>query len=308
MAQFRKTGEARILNKRLELAAIRRDGTEFPIELSVTQLHFPRELQFCAFIRDITERKRAAEDRQRLNDDLERRVRDRTVSLQDAMKELDTFAYTIAHDLRAPLRTMQGFSELLLQDQTSVLSEEGRDLARRIAGGAQRMDHLTRDLLAYARLSRTEIPIQKVDLTSVVDEGLAQMREELDSRKAQVKVDRPLPMVLGHALTLSQAITNLIGNASKFVASGVEPRVHVRAERRNGLVRLWVEDNGIGIDSNHLGRLFKPFERLQLQESYPGTGIGLAIVRRAMERMNGQAGVESELGRGSRFWIDLPQG
>jgi signal transduction histidine kinase len=133
------------------------------------------------------------------------------------------------------------------------------------------------------------------------------MEAELAPRRAQIAVDPGLPSVRGHRATLHRALANLISNAAKFVAPGTQPRIHVSGEIREGWVRLWIEDNGIGIPPEHQERVFGIFERLHKQKEYPGTGIGLAIVRKAMERVGGRAGVDSQVGKGSRFWIDLPK-
>ena len=135
----------------------------------------------------------------------------------------------------------------------------------------------------------------------------AALAESVRDSHAQVEVEGPLPPVIGHRPTLVQVVTNLLSNAVKFVPPGVPPKVRVRAERRGELVRLWVEDNGIGLAPEHRDRIFKVFERLHGEETYPGTGIGLAIVKKGVERTGGRAGVESDDGRGSRFWVELPR-
>ena len=168
------------------------------------------------------------------------------------------------------------------------------------------MDALVQDLLEFSRLTRVEIPLERVDVGTVVSKLLETMAPEIAGRKAEVQVVEPLPAVLGHRLTLGQVLSNLVSNAMKFVAPGVPPRVRVRGEILDSRVRLWVEDNGIGIPPEHHARIFGVFERLHKQEEYPGTGIGLAIVRKCMERMGGLAAVESEIGKGSRFWIEAP--
>ncbi|MBD1888816.1 CHASE3 domain-containing protein [Coleofasciculus sp. FACHB-SPT9] len=273
------------------------------------------------------------------NAQLEQRVSDRTVQLQEANAELEAFAYSVSHDLRAPLRAMQGFSHALLEDYSDSLDAIGQDYAQRIITASQRMDTLIQDLLDYSRLSRTEIRLQPIHLEAVVVEVLAQLEPELRQKQVQVTVEPPLPQIVGHRTTLIQVLTNLLNNAIKFIAPGVQPQVRVWAEVRErgeaeeqGIVetraiastaeepesnqpsassqfwvRLWIEDNGIGIAPEHQQRIFRVFERLHGIESYPGTGIGLAIVRKGLERMGGHAGVESQAGEGSRFWIDLPK-
>jgi PAS domain S-box-containing protein len=241
----------------------------------------------------------------RLNDDLERRVRERTAALEGMVRELDTFAYTVAHDLRTPIRAMQGLSHILLEDHAPRLGDDGRNLAERIARAGERMDALIRDLLAYSRLSREDVALAPVDLGRLVEDAVRECEPEAAARGAELRVEGPLPAVLGHEVTLRQAVTNLLSNALKFTAPGVRPRVRVGAERDHDRVRLWVEDNGIGIASEDQSRIFRVFERLHPGDRYPGTGIGLAIVRRALERMGGATGLASEPGRGSRFWIEL---
>jgi len=238
--------------------------------------------------------------------ELEERVQARTVALQNALRELESFTYTISHDLRAPLRAMSGFSRALLEDYGSHLDPGGREFAVRIAAAAKKMDSLILDLLDYSRLTRQEVKIDRVDLEQLAAEVLRQMEPEIRERRATVILEHPLPQVLGHSLSLSQALTNLIANGIKFVGPGVDPKVTLRAVRRDSVVRIEVEDNGIGIAPEYHERIFRIFERLNPSETFPGTGIGLAIVRRAMERMGGRSGVESELGRGSRFWFELP--
>jgi signal transduction histidine kinase len=236
---------------------------------------------------------------------LEDQVRERTAELEERNDELEAFGYSISHDLRAPLRAMQGFSQALLEDCGDRLDAMGREYAERIVAGAKRMDELIRDLLAYSRVSRAELKLVRVPLTPVAHSALAELSGALRARNASVHVDEPLPTVMGHPATLSQVLTNLLGNGLKFVPPERIPELRVRAERHNGLVRVWVEDNGIGIAPEHQARIFRVFERLHSNDDYPGTGIGLAIVRKAVERMGGQVGVESSLGHGSRFWVEL---
>jgi two-component system CheB/CheR fusion protein len=257
-------------------------------------------------IEDITNRKRDEEDLAQLNAGLERRIKERTSALEGARGEMEAFTYSVAHDLRAPLRAIGGFAQALLDDYVDrPFDAEGRDFAGRIIGSARQMDILIQDLLSYSQLTREKVSAEPVDLAEVLDAALLQMASEIATRKARIDIRRPLPVVLAHRSSLLQAISNLISNAIKFVGPGVEPRVRVWSEPRGNEVRLWVEDNGIGIEEKYHERIFRVFERLNKTEIYPGTGIGLAIVQRVVERVGGRAGVESALGKGSRFWIEL---
>lgn len=252
------------------------------------------------------ERKLALEAVRDLNEHLEQRVQERTARLEDITRELEAFASTVAHDLRSPLRIMRGFSSMLLEDYSGkLLDATGQEYARRIDLASERMSGLVEDLLSYSRLAREDVPIHTVDLDDAVAQVLRDMSDELAAAKADVTVEGPLPRVQGHGGLLAQVLGNLLGNAVKFVAPGEIPRVRIRAVAEDARVRLWIEDQGIGIDAAHLEKIFNVFERLHPQDRYPGTGLGLAIVRRAVERMAGTVGVESEPGKGSRFWIRL---
>jgi PAS domain S-box-containing protein len=254
---------------------------------------------------DIEDQKRTEAELQELRGTLERRVADRTTRLETALLDLDSFAYTVAHDLRAPLRSMVGYCQILLEDEAGRLSPDSQSHLGRISAAAGRMDQLIRDLLNYSRLSRADVRLEKVDVQSVVDEIIERMTSELRERGAEVAVEGPLMPVWGHRLTLELALTNLLSNAVKFVAPGVAPRIRIRTERRDEWIRLDVEDNGLGVPAEYRERIFGVFERLQRDEKYPGTGIGLAIARKSVERMGGRTGVDPAPGGGSRFWIEM---
>jgi len=239
--------------------------------------------------------------------DLERRVTVRTTQLQERNEELESFAYSISHDLRAPLRAMDGFSQALLDEYGSQLDATGRQYAERVQAGARRMDLLIRDLLAYSRMTRADIQIVPVPLEPVVKGAVAQVEGDARGRGARIRVDDALPWVMGHEATLTQVLMNLLANGLKFVPADRVPELRIRTEARDGLVRIWILDNGIGIAPEHHDRIFRVFERLHRQDEYPGTGIGLAIVRKGVERMGGRVGLESEPERGSSFWVELPR-
>lgn len=240
-----------------------------------------------------------------LAESLEQRVIQRTAELEAANRALEAFAYSISHDLRAPLRGIQGFAQALEEDYGSHLDDTGHDYTRRISAAAERMDQLIQDILSYSRLSRAEIELAPIPLDLAVREARAEIELPLRQRGGAIAVEEPLPTVLAHRQTLVQVLVNLLSNATLYVAPEVAPRIGVRAEERRGRVRLWIEDNGIGISPEHHQRIFRVFERLHGSEAYPGTGIGLAIVHKGVERMGGSVGVESAPGKGSRFWLEL---
>jgi len=245
------------------------------------------------------------QEEERLRRVLEAQVVERTAALGRSNAQLDAFAYTISHDLRAPLRAMEGFARILLDDFGTQLGDKGGRYAQRIVTAAERMDRLITDLLAYSRLQRHEVVPRVVDPIRAASRAAKEARAEHGEAVA-IDVQGPMPAVIAEPVVLGQVLSNLVANAAKFRREGAQAQVTVRAEPAGERVRIWVEDDGIGIAPEHQGRIFNVFERLHGEETYPGTGIGLAIVAKGVERMGGTCGVESALGHGSRFWIELP--
>jgi signal transduction histidine kinase len=246
----------------------------------------------------------AKEDLARANRNLEEVVFERTARLRQTIADLEQFSYSIAHDLRAPLRAMTSFSMLLIEESGHKLDEQSQDYLRRITSAAMRMDDLIHDVLTYSRMIRTEMVLVPVELDKLVRD-IVQQYPSFHPERADISIKRPLLTVAGNTASLTQCISNLLGNAVKFVAPGAKPQVRVWSEEHDGWARLYVEDNGIGIDESHRERIWRIFERLHDQSTYEGTGIGLSIVKRAIERMGGTVGVESALGKGSTFWFQL---
>jgi PAS domain S-box-containing protein len=293
----------------------RKDGTRFYATGVTTRLRNEAgELTgFSKVLRDETARKLAeealAEAQAKLKEhaaNLERVVAKRTHDLQATNEQLEAFVYSIAHDLRTPLRSMIGYSQLLLDDYSGGLAETAGKLLKRIQASSEFMDKLLLDLLAYGRTARSEMVLAPVELRRAWETALFQCATQIEQLHARIDTIEPLPAVLAHEATLGQCLANLLNNALKFVEPGVEPRVRFWAEQRGDFVRVWVEDNGIGIAPSQHDRVFRVFERLN-GSRYTGTGVGLSIVRKGMERMGGRVGLISDQGEGSRFWIELPK-
>ena len=291
----------------------RKDGALVDISLTISPVKDEKGNVIGAskIARDITARKRAEAELQNareelalLNQELERRVVERTGSLTDALAQIEEFSYTVSHDLRAPARSMRGYAQVILDDFGQSLAPDAKDYLDRIIRGGERMDRLIRDVLTYSRLNRRELELQVVSLDRLVCDIINEY-PHMQPPCANITIRSPLLDVRAHETSLAQAISNLLTNAIKFVPDRETPRVIIRTEARPPNVRLWVEDNGIGIKPEHQPRIFGVFERLPGTTQYEGTGIGLAIVRKAAERMGGSVGVESDGFTGSRFWIEL---
>lgn len=250
---------------------------------------------------DITERKETLAE-------LEKVVAERTATLRETIGDLEAFSYTVSHDLRAPLRAIQSYAQVLKSEyRNAALDATGLDYLERIVRSGSRLDGLIQDVLAYSRVARRDHPMHTVELEPLINEIVRQY-PQLREPTVRVSIRGALPAVHGSEPLLTQCVSNLLGNAAKFVRPGQRPEIILHAESvGDSRVRLWVEDNGIGIAPEHQERIFGMFERLD-QKEYEGTGVGLAIVRKAVERMGGSLGVVSAIGQGSKFWVELDRG
>jgi len=254
---------------------------------------------------EITQIKDAQRKLIEANQMLEQRVEERTARIAEANAELRAFAHTVAHDLRAPLRNVEGFATALLEDEAERMSGDGRLFAERIVAAVVRMDQLITDLLAYSRLSRAELRTERVDLGAVVKTVQRDLETQIADSGARLDVGHPLPAVQGNATILVQVVANLVSNAIKFVERDVAPQVTITGTRDGMAVRLRIGDNGIGIAPEHREHVFGVFERLHGHERFPGTGIGLAIVKKGIERMGGTVRICDREGGGTLFELTM---
>ena len=255
-------------------------------------------------IKDITERKYAEEALRDAKVNLEHKVNERTSQLVAKSKELENFCYSVSHDLRAPLRGIAGYSRLLLESYHECLDEEGRGFLKNVGVATTHMGSLIEDLLSYSKLERRKLSTTAVRLSSFLSQLLDQFKDSIANVRLTVKVDDL--RVNADPDGLAIALRNLIDNALKFSRFVPEPAIEILAQRADGYCILSVRDNGIGFDMRFYHKIFEIFQRLHRAEDYPGTGIGLAMVHKAMERMGGRVWAESEMGGGSVFYLKLP--
>jgi PAS domain S-box-containing protein len=293
----------------LEKRYIHKDGRIIWVYLncSVVTDDCGRPIHFLAYIKDITERRLAEETINRINAELEQRISQRTAELRLKTRELETFAYSVAHDLKAPLRGIEGYSSLLLEDHLDKLDKDGRAFLYSIHTSTARMNQLIDDLLAYSMIERRELTPEDIKLRSLVETLVGERKLEMEERGIDLTMRVDGGVVVADPEGLSQALRNYIDNAIKFTRDALEPRIEIGVEENEKKCRLWVRDNGVGFDMLYHDRIFEIFHRLHRMEDYQGTGVGLALVRKAMERMGGRAWAESVVGQGATFYLEIPR-
>jgi PAS domain S-box-containing protein len=287
---------------------VRLDGGVVDVEVSASPFVDGDTVSIHVVLRDISERKGAEAALREFADALEERVAERTQDLREANTELEAFAYSVSHDLRAPLRAASGFAEILARKYADQLDVQGRHFIDNIVVSSRQMGRLIDDLLAYSRLGRRAIRREPVELGPIVDRLRVTYADRLAGPGTRLMAQEPLETPVGDPTLIDQVLANFVGNALTYCRPGVPPEVRIAACPDRGGVTLRVSDNGIGIEAEHLERIFEVFTRLHADEDYAGTGIGLAIARKAARLMDGEISVESTVGVGSTFSLHLPHG
>ncbi len=292
----------------LEVRMLRMDGRPFWALVSASIVDFKGEPAIFAAINDNTARKQMEDEIRQLNTELEQRVNLRTAELAAANKELETFTYSVSHDLKAPLRGIDGYSRLLQEQYQSQLDEEGRLFLNNVRQGVEQMGLLIEDLLAYSHMERRSLTGQSVKLARLVAGILDERRTDIETRGMIVEI-QGLEDLTARADPegLAMVLRNLLDNALKFTRDSHPPTLTIRGTATEKSVTLELHDNGIGFDMQFHDRIFDIFQRLQRAEEYPGTGVGLAIVRKAMQRMGGRVRAESAPGQGAVFSLEIPR-
>ncbi|MBI4584442.1 MAG: PAS domain S-box protein [Planctomycetes bacterium] len=290
----------------VDIFALKKGGGELPVEINLSPIQVKGGMLAMATIRDITERKKAHEEIKRLNNDLERRVAARTAELEAAIKELEAFSYSVSHDLRAPLRAIDGFSRILLEDFSGKLDAEGQRILNVVRANTMKMSQLIDDLLAFSRLSRKGMERSKIDMTELCRSVIEELRRSEPERSVEVTLGS-MPDTEGDRAMIRQALANLLSNAFKFTRRQPEPAVEIGGHSDGDMNVYHIKDNGVGFDMQYSHKLFGVFQRLHGADEFEGTGVGLAIVHRIISRHGGKVWGEGLVNSGATFHFALPR-
>jgi PAS domain S-box-containing protein len=303
--KFKATGTGTVIGKKLELVALCKDGAEFPIEVSMAAVKLHGKWQVIGILRDITERKQTEDKINELNRNLERRVAERTAQLEAANRELETFAYSVSHDLRTPLRAIDGFSTILLEEHAGQLDDEGRRMLNLVRNNTSKMGQLIDDILKFSRTSRLELTFSAIDMEKLARDVFEEIQPIVDHGKIELEI-QAIPPSMGDRAMMRQVFVNLLSNSIKFSRSRELAVIKVGCSIEGDEAIYFVRDNGVGFDMQYADKLFGLFQRLHAVTEFEGTGIGLAIVKRIITRHGGRVWAEGKADAGATIYFALP--